>query len=96
MLWRNQLALFPDATSIAQAHFQAIVAEFILSETVFLFPPKKENGHYSMRIFTPKTELPTTGHLTIGSAYFLASQNKNLTNITLNKQVGEIEWMWVE
>ncbi len=77
----NQLALFPDASNISPDLFQTIAAEFNLSETVFLFPPKSNAENYSMRIFTPATELPTAGHPTIGTAQFLASQNPQLSTV---------------
>ena len=69
----NQLAIFEDATEIPPEMFQDIARELNLSETVFLFP-KDSNGLYPMRIFTPIKELPTAGHPSIGTAYFLAQK----------------------
>ena len=90
----NQLAIFEDATEIPPEMFQNIAQELNLSETVFLFP-KNSNGLYPMRIFTPVKELPTAGHPSIGTAYFLAQnfqkkKERNIT-ITLAQNIGPIE-----
>ena len=36
----NQLAVFPDATSLPQGKLQSIAAEFNFSEITFVYPPK--------------------------------------------------------
>jgi PhzF family phenazine biosynthesis protein len=38
-----------------------------LSETTFLLPPTATAADYSVRIFTPSTELPFAGHPTLGT-----------------------------
>ena len=90
----NQLAIFPYAENIDQNLFQSIARELNLSETVFLFPPK--NGeNYSMRIFTPGKELPTAGHPTVGTGYYLARfiehEANELKKITINQKVGPVD-----
>ena len=89
----NQLAIFEDATEIPPEMYQNIAQELNLSETVFLFP-KDSNGLYPMRIFTPIKELPTAGHPSIGTAYFIAQKfekkRKNYS-ITLAQNIGPIE-----
>ena len=69
----NQLAVFPDATAIAEEHLQAIACEFNLSETVFVYPPADPKHTRRLRIFTPAEELPFAGHPTVGTAFVLAS-----------------------
>lgn len=89
----NQLAIFEDATKIPPEMFQNIARELNLSETVFLFP-KNSDGSHPMRIFTPVKELPTAGHPSIGTAYFLAQKfEKKESNhkITLAQNIGLIE-----
>ncbi len=89
----NQLAIFEDATEIPSEMFQNIARELNLSETVFLFP-KNKDGRYPMRIFTPVKELPTAGHPSIGTAYFLAQnfpKKDGLITIILNQNIGPIE-----
>jgi PhzF family phenazine biosynthesis protein len=50
---------------------QKIAAEMNLSETAFLV--KQEDG-YSLRWFTPATEVPLCGHATLASAHVLFSE----------------------
>ena len=40
-----------------------------LSETAFILPPTDELADYSVRIFTPGSELPFAGHPTLGSCH---------------------------
>ncbi|MEO9476543.1 MAG: PhzF family phenazine biosynthesis protein [Cyclobacteriaceae bacterium] len=91
MFGGNQLALFPDASEIDPNLFQKIALEFNLPETVFLFPAKSDEDTPSMRIFTPRAELPTAGHPTIGTAYFLAAQNNEKQVIELDQKIGRIK-----
>ncbi|MFT6865436.1 MAG: trans-2,3-dihydro-3-hydroxyanthranilate isomerase [Cyclobacteriaceae bacterium] len=87
----NQLALFPDASEIDPDLFQKIALEFNIPETVFLFPPKNEEGIHSMRIFTPRAELPTAGHPTIGTAHFITAQQNDKSEIELDQKIGRIK-----
>ena len=48
---------------------QRVAAEMNLSETAFLL--KERDGEYSLRWFTPKTEVDLCGHATLASAHFL-------------------------
>lgn len=68
----NQLAVFPDATSLETRQMQSVARELNLSETVFVFPPEDPGHTRRLRIFTPGVELPFAGHPTVGSAYLLA------------------------
>lgn len=47
---------------------QNIAAEMNLSETAFIF---KTGNRYSLRWFTPETEMPLCGHATLASAHLL-------------------------
>jgi trans-2,3-dihydro-3-hydroxyanthranilate isomerase len=69
----NQLAVFPDATGIAEADMQRLAREFNFSETTFVLPPDNPACTHRVRIFTPSAELPFAGHPTIGTAAVLAS-----------------------
>ncbi|HXH32445.1 MAG TPA: PhzF family phenazine biosynthesis protein [Bacteriovoracaceae bacterium] len=65
----NQLAaVFPDSFPDPE-RMQAIAREFNFSETIFVCDPR---GTPSVRIFTPKTELPFAGHPTVGAAFILS------------------------
>lgn len=66
----NPLAIFPEAEGMAEAAMQTIAAELNLSETVFV--TQATGPTPSLRIFTPKAELPFAGHPTVGTAIALA------------------------
>lgn len=68
----NQLAVFPDATGIADAAMQHLAREFNFSETTFVLPPDDPSHDCRVRIFTPSQELPFAGHPTLGTAAVLA------------------------
>lgn len=67
----NPLAVVFEAEDLSDAAMQTIAAEFNLSETVFVFPPKKLENSAALRIFTPGAELPFAGHPTVGTAVLL-------------------------
>ncbi|HTL10472.1 MAG TPA: PhzF family phenazine biosynthesis isomerase, partial [Chitinophagaceae bacterium] len=60
---------FP-AQALPEAQMQSIAMELGLSETAFVLPAK-ESGHYSIRYFSPKKEIPLCGHATLASASIL-------------------------
>jgi trans-2,3-dihydro-3-hydroxyanthranilate isomerase len=68
----NPLAVVLNAEGLSTARMQAIAAEFNLSETTFVLPPKDPANTAQVRIFTPKSELPFAGHPNVGTAYVLA------------------------
>src|SRR5580704_5390990 len=71
----NQLAVFPDAASIADETMQRLAQEFNFSETTFVLPPSDPSCTCRVRIFTPRQELPFAGHPTLGTAAVLARRN---------------------
>ena len=68
----NPLAVVLDPEGLSAAQMQQIAAEFNLSETTFVFPPKDPRHTADVRIFTPRAEIPFAGHPNIGTAYALA------------------------
>ncbi len=90
----NPLAIFPDSRNIDPQEMQSIASELNLSETVFLYP-KTKDGVFPMRIFTPKSELPTAGHPSIGAGFFLSRESTTVGNqpieIVLQQKVGNIK-----
>ncbi len=64
-----------------------IAAEMNLSETAFI---KKQEDSYSIRWFTPKTEVELCGHATLASAHIIFSLNTNLNKITFNSCSGNL------
>lgn len=65
----NPVAVILDAAGLDDARMQAIARWTNLSETTFLLPPTSDAADYTLRIFTPRNELPFAGHPTLGSAH---------------------------
>lgn len=70
----NPLAVVGEAGGLETVEMQAVAAEFNLSETVFVTGLDRAAGRASIRIFTPRRELPFAGHPTVGTAILLARQ----------------------
>lgn len=68
----NQLAVFPDATSLSAQQMQTLTREMNFSESTFVLPAETADTDTRMRIFTPGSELPMAGHPTIGTTFALA------------------------
>lgn len=64
----NPAAVCLTSDPLDDAQMQSIAAEMNLSETAFLFP--YQDG-YSLRWFTPSTEVELCGHATLASAHIL-------------------------
>lgn len=69
----NPVAVILDAEGLTTAQMQAIANWTNLSETTFVLPAAVSGADYSLRIFTPRAELPFAGHPTIGSAHAILS-----------------------
>ncbi|HKU46383.1 MAG TPA: PhzF family phenazine biosynthesis protein [Burkholderiales bacterium] len=63
----NPVAVVIGAEGLDGAQMQRIAGWTNLSETTFLL--KSTKADYTLRIFTPRAELPFAGHPTIGSAH---------------------------
>ena len=68
----NQLAVFTDASGLADTVMQAVTREMNFSESTFILPAERPDTDIRMRIFTPGREMPMAGHPTVGSAFALA------------------------
>jgi trans-2,3-dihydro-3-hydroxyanthranilate isomerase len=68
----NPLAVVTNASGLSTERMQAIAAEFNVSETTFVLPPKDPAHAAEVRIFTPKAEMPFAGHPNVGTAFVLA------------------------
>lgn len=91
----NQLAVFPDASSIDPDRMLSIAREFNFSETTFVLPPDDPKHTAKVRIFTPGGELPFAGHPTVGTAHVLAAIGRiplagDETHIVLEEKVGPV------
>ncbi len=85
----NPLAVVMESDKLADALMLAIAGEFGFSETVFLHAPQDAKHLASMKIFTPKMELPFAGHPTIGAAVVLGLK-KRVSAIRLEQQIGVV------
>src|SRR5580704_3862326 len=65
----NPLAVVPDAVGLTMVQMQSIAAEFNLSETTFVLPPKDPAHTAEVRIFTPRSEMPFAGHPNVGTGF---------------------------
>lgn len=63
----NPLCVFEAGGSLETQAMQALALQFNLSETTFIFPSTRADA--SVRIFTPKYEMPFAGHPTLGTAH---------------------------
>lgn len=90
----NQLAVFPNADLLADAEMQAIAAELNLSETTFIQAARSKACDCTVRIFTPKQELPMAGHPTVGTAWTILRndllQPRNSDHLFFDEGVGPI------
>lgn len=74
----NPAAVVFDALGIDDDTMQAIAREMNLSETAFILPPVDAEAHYSVRLFTPRSELPFAGHPTIAVAAAFVERDPQL------------------
>lgn len=90
----NQLAVFPLADDLSGVQMQRLANEINYSETVFILESHDPKADYTIRIFTPKAEMPFAGHPTLGAAYALLNvldnECKNRDKIRLGTKVGVI------
>ena len=83
----NLLGVVTDVTGLADPVMQEIATDNGFSETVFI--DWREPGMPSVRIFTPKMELPFAGHPLVGAAWVLCGLGPNAVH-TMRCAVGEI------
>ncbi|MFE9657855.1 PhzF family phenazine biosynthesis protein [Micromonospora sp. NPDC006431] len=69
----NPAGVVLDATGLSDAEMQRLAAEVGYSETAFLVPDG--DGHFKVRYFSPKAEVPFCGHATIASAAAYAERH---------------------
>ncbi|KAF2770448.1 Diaminopimelate epimerase-like protein [Teratosphaeria nubilosa] len=90
------LVKIPEGHDVSTERMQSIAREFNLSETVFLYEGKIEDGRvpeWRFRIFLTDRELPFAGHPTIGTAaYALGTLAKGAPQGRLICQSGPV-WM---
>jgi trans-2,3-dihydro-3-hydroxyanthranilate isomerase len=85
----NPVAIFPDGSGLTTEQMQAVATEFNLSETAFIRPPER-GGDHTLRIFTPRTEIPFAGHPTIGAAHVLRWIGYQPKKVVFEEQAGDV------
>ncbi|MGO9358588.1 MAG: PhzF family phenazine biosynthesis protein [Xanthobacteraceae bacterium] len=73
----NPLAVVLDAEGLSSEQMQRIAAEFNLSETTFVLPPRDAAHTAEVRIFTPRSEMPFAGHPNVGTAFVLGRRGES-------------------
>ncbi|ADR23677.1 phenazine biosynthesis protein PhzF [Marivirga tractuosa] len=90
----NPLAIFDHADGLSADQMLKIAKELNLSESVFLKKPSAE-ADVKMRIFTPGMELPTAGHPTIGTSFYLLKEKgidpKKENELLLEQNIGNLK-----
>jgi len=70
----NPAAVVLDAAGLTDGEMQAIAQEMNLSETAFVLP--SERAHLKLRFFTPRKEIPLSGHPTIAAVHVLLEEGR--------------------
>jgi PhzF family phenazine biosynthesis protein len=73
----NPAAVVFGSVGLDSATMQSIALEMNLSETVFV-DEATGDGDYSVRIFTPRSELPFAGHPTLATAHAMVSTGRSV------------------
>ncbi len=84
----NPLAVVLDAEGLDQREMQAIASEFNYSETSFVLPPADPTHTATVRIFTPRMEVPFAGHPNVGTAFVLGSLGHCGPTATFEERAG--------
>lgn len=89
----NQLAVVTGSEDLTAEQMQVIAQELNFSETAFVFEkPDLNTAAYSVRIFTPKNEVPFAGHPALGAAYIIREKiiQREIQEVTIKLPVGLI------
>jgi trans-2,3-dihydro-3-hydroxyanthranilate isomerase len=92
----NQLAVFPDARGMSGEDMQALAAEFNLSETTFVLPPKDPAHTARVRIFNRTAEMPFAGHPNVGTGFVLAELGRDTDGVLVFEELAGLVEVKVE
>lgn len=70
----NPVVVILDADGMADDDMQAIARGMNFAETGFILTPTTLDADVRIRFFTPSTEAPFSGHLTLGTGYVVLTQ----------------------
>lgn len=83
----NPAGVISNADGLAETQMQAIARELSNSETAFILSPSSTDHEVRIRFFTPMTEVPSCGHVTI-SAHFVRALENNLPSCRVIQKIG--------
>jgi predicted PhzF superfamily epimerase YddE/YHI9 len=95
----NPLGVFLDGPSIEPARRQAVAAELGFSETVWVDEVDADRGAATIRIFTPRVEMPFAGHPTVGTSWLLRERGRGVGVLRVPAgdvatwQEGDLTWI---
>jgi len=85
----NPAGVVLNADGLSDETMQLIARELNNSETAFIFSPADSQSDYTVRYFTPSTEVPSCGHATIAAIYAKAIEDHLESCILrINTQIG--------
>jgi trans-2,3-dihydro-3-hydroxyanthranilate isomerase len=89
----NQLAVVKSTENLSDTDMLRIAKELYFSETAFIVSDQCASGGFDVRIFTPSSEVPYSGHATLGTASVINQmcfENDPQKTIQLNIKAGEM------
>jgi trans-2,3-dihydro-3-hydroxyanthranilate isomerase len=89
----NQLAVVVGCGGMDEERMGEIAREFNFSETSFVAQDSPVDGSFSLRIFTPRGEVPFAGHPVIGASYVMAREAREgrARSLTVHLREGPVE-----
>ncbi|MGN7864332.1 PhzF family isomerase [Chryseobacterium sp. 22458] len=85
----NPAGVVLNAEDLTDEEMQLIARELNNSETAFITGSDSDDFEYSIRYFTPTTEVPICGHATIGALYAKAIEDQmDSCTVRIQTQVG--------
>ncbi len=87
----NPLAVVIGGETLDDATMQAVAAEFNLSETTFVLPPRDRANTARVRIFNRTAEMDFAGHPMVGTAFVLATERPDLATATFEIPAGQVQ-----
>jgi trans-2,3-dihydro-3-hydroxyanthranilate isomerase len=85
----SPLAIVMNGDDVPEGRMRVVASELSQRETVFVSKPRTARSSASIRIFTPKFEIPFSGHPTVGVAVTLGLESR-ASAIRIEEKIGLI------
>ncbi|WP_139492034.1 PhzF family phenazine biosynthesis protein [Brevibacillus dissolubilis] len=95
----NPAGVVPDASSLSEQEMQLIAREMNLPETAFLLPSNHPEADFTVRYFTPSSEINFCGHATLALAWLLATEqgwSDKTDQVRLQTKIGLVPVAWIK